>query len=81
MSESQIADRCRSKFSAAESQARRVDDLTYEALDDLRTAEARAWLVLTLVPTQPGARRITHESVDEAENWYRTLDRLPFAHP
>lgn len=80
MSESQIADRYRSRFSAAEGQARRVEDVTDAALDDLRSAEARVWLVLTIVPAQPGARRITQESVDEAENWYRTLDRLPFAH-
>lgn len=80
MSESQIADRYRSRLSAAEGQARRVDDVTDEALDELRSAEARVWMVLTVVPAQAGARRITHDSVDEAEHWYRTLDRLPFAH-
>jgi hypothetical protein len=77
LSETQVADLYRSRFTAAQSQPQRVDEL----LEDLKRAlSRRSWLLVGLVPDSLGEFTVTRERVDDAQRWWsgrRQLNLLP----
>lgn len=77
LSETQVADLYRARFTSAMSQSDRAAHI----LDDLRGALCRrGWLLVALVPDQPGEFTVSRDRLRAAEAWWnsrRWLDLFP----
>ena len=67
LSETQVADLYRARFTSALSQSDRSDKI----LDDLRAnLRGRGWLLVALVPDQPGEFTVSRDRLRAAEAWW-----------
>jgi hypothetical protein len=81
LSEAQVADLYRARFTAGQSQADRAGTLIAEAKDSLAKG---GWLITVLVPDSPGDYGVSRERVQNAYQWWgqrRQLDVLPGTAP
>ena len=77
LSESQVADLYRGRFSAAQSQPERVETIIAELRERL---PRRSWLLLAVAPDSPGEFTVSRMRVADAQQWWvqrRQLDLLP----
>lgn len=73
LSEAQIADLYRNRFTDARSQRSRLEELEDEAKAALAR---RPWLVLTLVPDEPGAFAVSRVAIDSLYKWWFDRERV-----
>jgi hypothetical protein len=77
LSESQVADLYRGRFTAAQSQAERVESIIVDLTTRL---SRRSWLLLAVAPDSPGEFTVSRTRVADAQQWWlqrRRLDLLP----
>lgn len=72
MSESELADRYRTRIESAGTREARVDEVTARGLQRLGEG---LWVTLTVVPEHPGAMHLDSRTADQMLGWQRSLVR------
>lgn len=71
LSEAEVADTYRDRFRGEKRQIERLMQITDETIPMLDTSDERTWLVVSLVPNNPGSLPISFEGLQEIEAWAR----------
>jgi hypothetical protein len=79
MTESQVADRYRSRFALAQERVERLDQVMAEGTAVLDGAAP--WVVLGFVPDQPGSVGIDADALSRLTEWAQRLPRTPIGNP
>ena len=73
LSEAEVADLYRDRFRGEKQQIERLMQIAEEMPPELDTTDDRTWLVVSLVPNNPGDLPISFDGLSEIETWARAM--------